>query len=167
MISQLKKQAGDTLVEVMISIAVIALAIAISYAISGKNLNVGITARERTSAVGLVQGQIERMKEAQQINAATLSGLKSAGQHFCFNTSSAVQNNSAVTPNNNNLAADTGRYNASCISGGKFYLDINYVPVNTNADPTKSSGNSFMFTARWFRLGGGTDQVVTIYYRPW
>lgn len=173
-ITRTKHQRGDTLIEVMISIAIVALAIAISYAICGKNLNVGITARERTSAVGLVQGQIERMKATQQINPSALAGLKDRTIHFCFdvnniNNTTPVTNLPGIDPVNNNLAGATGdevKYVPACTSpGGRYYIDINYVPLaGTGAT---ANGNSFVFTARWYRAGGGTDQVVTIYYRPW
>lgn len=56
------RQAGDTIVEVLIAIAVAAFAIGTSYAIANRSLQQAITSRERNEAVNVVQSQISALK---------------------------------------------------------------------------------------------------------
>jgi Tfp pilus assembly protein PilV len=166
----LKSQIGDTIVEVLISIAIVALAISISYAISGKNLNVGITARERTQALALVQGQIERMKAAHLSPDADTQVPKLSNVHFCYDDNALRHDNPpSINPDANALSTDAPNYLANCVISGKYYLDINYIDPATDPAlaPTDRYGDSFAVTARWYQIGGGTDQIVTLYYRPW
>lgn len=53
---------GDTIVEVLIAIAIAAFAIGTSYAIANRSLQQAITARERNEAINLTQNQIAALK---------------------------------------------------------------------------------------------------------
>ncbi len=53
---------GDTIVEVLIAIAVAAFAIGTSYAIANRSLQQAVTARERNEAVNILQNQINALK---------------------------------------------------------------------------------------------------------
>jgi Tfp pilus assembly protein PilV len=55
-------QSGDTIVEVLIAIAIAAFAIGTSYAIANRSLQQAITARERNQAINLSQNQISALK---------------------------------------------------------------------------------------------------------
>jgi Tfp pilus assembly protein PilE len=56
------QSAGDTIVEVLIAIAVAAFAIGTAYAIANRSLQQAITARERNEATNLIQSQIAALK---------------------------------------------------------------------------------------------------------
>lgn len=55
---------GDTLVEVMLAIVLIGGAVALAVSMANRNLNVGIDSSQRTQALALTQGQVERIRNA-------------------------------------------------------------------------------------------------------
>jgi len=57
-----QKDRGDTIVEVLIAIAVAAFAIGTAYAISNKSLQNAISARERNEAINILQSQVSDLK---------------------------------------------------------------------------------------------------------
>jgi len=57
-----KFEHGDTIVEVMLALAVIGLVLGLSYATANRALRTGRFAQEQTEAVKLAEGQIERLK---------------------------------------------------------------------------------------------------------
>jgi Tfp pilus assembly protein PilE len=61
-ISKINPSKGDTIVEVLIAIAIAAFAIGTSYAIANRSLLQAITARERNQAVNIIQSQISALK---------------------------------------------------------------------------------------------------------
>ena len=65
------RQSGDTIVEVLIVLAVLGLAIGISYSTATKSLLATRQAQENTQATQLLQGQIERLY-ALSANASTV-----------------------------------------------------------------------------------------------
>jgi len=111
---------GDTIVEVLIAIAVAAFAIGTSYAIASRSLNQAITARERNEATNIIQNQINALKLrfindqaafggtdpkydnpvigfSVRTTSATPppSGLPYTDFHFCLNEQSASPNDAA------------------------------------------------------------------------
>jgi prepilin-type N-terminal cleavage/methylation domain-containing protein len=62
MLKILKSSRGDTLIEVMISMAVIATVLGSAYAISSRSIKVGRLAQERVEAVKLLESQLETLK---------------------------------------------------------------------------------------------------------
>jgi len=88
-------QRGDTLVEVLASIAVIGVALAGGYALASHALRTGIDATQRSTALSLAQGQIEFLKNA-NINKTTdpatiASYTPTDGQSFCINDTTAAK----------------------------------------------------------------------------
>ena len=73
-------QAGDTIVEVMVSVVVAGMALGAAYAISGASLRRGIEAQERTQATRLVQSQIEYLKSANITTQLPSDGIESCYQ---------------------------------------------------------------------------------------
>jgi prepilin-type N-terminal cleavage/methylation domain-containing protein len=56
------KQRGDTLVEVLICIAIVGAVIAGAYSLASRSLQEGVSAAEHSDAVKLAEGQIEALK---------------------------------------------------------------------------------------------------------
>jgi len=63
----MRKQNGDTLIEVMIALAIIGSVIAISYATASRALRTGRAAQERTEAVKFVESQVESLNREADI----------------------------------------------------------------------------------------------------
>ena len=168
----LKPQQGDTLIEVLLSIAIISLVLAVSYAISTRALQQGVQAREHTEAMYLLQGQVETLKFREQNSTEAIFKAfeDTANNNFCLDTaanSSADANWGPVVntqPNSLQQQSSTASgYAATCIKNGKYYINITipagYFPL-TGIHPT------YLFTVSWYRIGGG-DQIdqSKIFYR--
>jgi prepilin-type N-terminal cleavage/methylation domain-containing protein len=173
------KQRGDTLIEVMIALAIVSSVIGMSYATASRALRTGRAAQERTEALKLVEGQIEILKATAPNYAVPATNIFSAGPlavtnpSFCVD-SAGVLYNEKVTPA---LAADleldpllssvsasgvpTGAevYHKKCALGQDARYKISIIRAG---DPPGQS--TFAIRARWERVGGGKDEVV-IYYK--
>src|SRR3990167_10314221 len=56
---------GDTIIEILIAMAILALVLGTAYAISTQSLRTGTSAGQRSQALGYAQSQIEFIKRAQ------------------------------------------------------------------------------------------------------
>lgn len=137
-----KAQRGDTIIEVLISIAIIALALAISYSLANRSLRTGLSANARTEAAAIAQGQLELLKNA-RYTASDLSA---------FNSSYKTSTPFCMNPNGNGKATSS-----QCLSGG-YTTTITY----------QNATNSFLLTTQWDSFNadspGGRDRLV-VYYR--
>src|SRR3989344_9077991 len=81
---------GDTIVEVLISVAILALVLATAYVAASNSLRTGTSAGQRNQALGYAQSQIEYIKGLQS-GSTSVSGFQpdndrdGIGQ-FCFDT---------------------------------------------------------------------------------
>ncbi len=187
---QLKiKHTGDTIVEVLLSIAIAGLAIGTSYAIANKSLQKAVNARERNEALNFEQAQIAALKlrfKAGQADlltfntnfgvpsngCTTIPGGQCEGPHYCLNPAATDPSN----PNWNAIANDfstyqpssiqpgSNGYNSSCQKSGAttYYLDIStfVTPKSQNS----INRTNYQVTARWDTVGGGLSQS-SIFYR--
>jgi prepilin-type N-terminal cleavage/methylation domain-containing protein len=83
------KQRGDTLVEVLFSIAIIGLFIGGAYAISNRNIQLGRQAREQIEALRFAEGQVEKIKHLISINDTSVSQT-APNNVFCIPSTTKV-----------------------------------------------------------------------------
>ena len=69
----INNQAGDTIIEVMLAIAVIGMVLGASYATATRALRTGRFAQEQTEALKLAESQIEKLKYIASTNRAPRS----------------------------------------------------------------------------------------------
>lgn len=147
---------GDTIIEVLISIAVIGLALGAGYTLSSRSFRTGVGAVERTEALALAQGQVEFLKDAQlggtmgttQAYALGLAGTNPTNPSFCFDTSSGAKNAPNLNPST---------YPAACTKiNGRYDMQITY---NT------PQANVFNIVASWPAFGGSGQDQLTLYYK--
>jgi type II secretory pathway pseudopilin PulG len=99
-LSNKQKTRGDTIVEVLMSIAIVGAVIAGAYALASRSLAEGVSASEHSQAIKLAESQIEALKSRQRdaatrrdiwtqyfapanpINPATINNLS----NFCLDT---------------------------------------------------------------------------------
>jgi prepilin-type N-terminal cleavage/methylation domain-containing protein len=137
MIGRRLLQRGDTIVEVLISIAIISLVLAGAYAASSRNTSLIEAAQEREQAQRLVEAQIENIRSHNGITGASV----------CF--VSGVEKPST----------DTGCLNQSAtFSGATYKMQITTSP----SDP-----KIYIVQAKWTSQGSkiSDDSKVTMYYR--
>lgn len=131
------RQAGDTIVEVIVVLAVLGLAISISYATANRSLQATRQAEENAQATQILQGQIEALRSYATNTSTDPNYIFRSPQTFCV----ATTGNIAEAP-------------AACLNG-IFAIAISY-----------DSANSDTFTARatWDDVtGSGKDTVVMVY----
>ncbi len=138
-------QVGDTIVEVLLALTILAMTIGTAYAISNKSTKRAQQAQERTQATRLVEGQIDRLKYLSESSGLTdITAFKQA--------------------------KDTSKQCISFIGGS-----IQAVPFNdpTNGDSCKdgvfeisftyNSNNSlFKVMVEWFSLSGSSEKENVI-----
>jgi Tfp pilus assembly protein PilV len=189
-----KHQTGDTIVEVLIAIAIAAFAIGTSYAIANRSLQQAITARERNQAVNIIQSQIAALKirytydktafqsddpaKGFVVRSTTVnppaSQLPYTDLHFCLVENSASpqdptnpwarQVNPFNTDSDANNISPSNKYNPKCVHNSG---SVNYF-VDISAQITASSQNSVNRTVYKFVLrwdqAGNSDQAQSVVY---
>lgn len=169
----MKKQQGDTLIEVMIALAIIGSVIAISYATASRALRTGRAAQERTEAVKLVESQVESLKVVAATPAKKLilfapSPSLVVEPTFCVDSATNIYTENALPADvtsddlvTNALGAPTAGqvYHFKCAVGQDARYKLSIV---RSCDATFKC--TFAVRARWERIGGGKDEV-SVYYR--
>lgn len=146
-------QAGDTLVEVMLAMAIIGLVLGGAYATASRSLRIGRQAQERGEALKQVEGQIEKIKYlAPDPNAKIFDTTTGPVSTFCIQD---VISNPATAKRSINNITDYANYPPECKKQTIYNISVTY-------DSTKD--DLFIVSAVWDRLGGGQDEV-TIRYR--
>jgi type II secretory pathway pseudopilin PulG len=152
--------AGDTIVEVLIVLAVLGLAFSISSATASRSLTQSRNAEEHSQALGILNSQIELVRTAvtKQVDV-----FQNPGVPFCMTGSgtnpfkrfdqpgnlSSIHSNAA----NDTLTAGTA-YPAECVRNGDRYF----------ASVVYESG-SFTIRVRWDGAGGLSRQQELMTYR--
>jgi prepilin-type N-terminal cleavage/methylation domain-containing protein len=182
----IRKQRGDTLIEVMIALAIIGSVIAISYATASRALRTGRAAQERTEALKLVEGQIETLKAAAAVPTTKVFGTPSPSvtdPSFCVDSTSASTGNVYTEQLTASKAADITTDNllsgalpsavpagpeyanqCSLGQGSRYKMSIVRTDQDVVVGITHYIQSTFLVRARWDRVGGGKDEVA-IYYR--
>lgn len=146
---------GDTLVEVLIALAVIVLVIAGAYNSATRSLRVTRQAQERVEAVKLAENQIEQLKSLALFAIVPSQNIFIPTPYCIVDATNTVATLSG-TPDPD-LFMDTladPPYSSNCRrSNNRFHVYIEYVAAD----------NLFTVRVRWERLGGGRDQVVMVY----
>jgi type II secretory pathway pseudopilin PulG len=161
-------QAGDTIIEVMISVAVVAAVLGVSYATANRSLRSGQQAQERGEALKLVESNLERLKYISTKDfAATTIFSQPVNSAFCIanmnSTSAMLSTISGYNPvlNSDNFAGYVSgttncRFDSTGNTGGRYNLAIVYTGAGAN--------DTFIVSARWDSLSG-TREEVKIPYR--
>lgn len=155
---------GDTIVEVIICIAVLGVVMAVAYVSTTHSLQVGTDAGNRNRAVGFAQQQIEQIKYYDQTNvlSAKLAGI-SPGQHFCYDPKLDVI-----------IALGSQQYCTVCtFTNGAVDQYIN--PGSGSCNPSDQSiysiyltydaANVFSANARWVAPNGSGFGDLSLYYK--
>lgn len=136
---------GDTIVEVLISIAILSLILGGAFVTTNNSLEGTRAAQERGNALKLIESQIEQVKNLAVTNSDTIFG-SSTPASFCISNTGTV-------------AASTS---ASCA-------------VGTDGNPTAvepvyhiaitRSGNTFTFLNVWNNIRGGSQENLQMVYK--
>lgn len=155
-------QRGDTLVEVLIAMAIVAVVLGGAYASANNSLKSTQAAKERDVALRVAEAQIERVRGFKNTSPnAPIAG------NSCLTSALAVVGNGGALPplDTDVLRGASGVYNAACVTtstGVTYSAAINDIPYHVY---NEVSGNSYTVHVRWARVGGGQNQEIILRYR--
>lgn len=92
------QEAGDTIVEVLIAIAVVGSVLGIAYSIMNRNLTIVRANQERTEATRVAQGQVEALKTLGSTTAGQ-TALAAVTTGFCINSQNEIVPLGGAAPN--------------------------------------------------------------------
>ena len=134
-------QRGDTIVEVMIAIAVVSFMLVAAYVTANKNTLINQETQERGQAMQLVTTQIEFLHS------------KSIGSNNCFDTGG----------NPVGTAAD----NTPCMVNADGTKDTSHAQPEFTLAITHGVGTTYKVQITWASLQGSTAQnSISMYYQP-
>lgn len=145
---------GDTIVEVLIAVAVLGMIIAGAYTVTNKSLQQIRQSQERNEAYNIAIANADRLNEA----VAKDASLAGAAKPNIFCIKNDLTTASASTPSTTDLAvATSSSYNIACPSFGpsgryRVYIDRDITPAN-----------NFTVYIVWDKVGGGTDRAQVSY----
>jgi prepilin-type N-terminal cleavage/methylation domain-containing protein len=156
-------QRGDTIIEVMVVLAILGLALSISYATADRSLLNARQAQESSIATELAQSQIESLiplanDPSSSANYLYIQSTTNPTTSFCISSTGNVVPFSGIYKEPN--ASDVGftGYPASCISANALYhTAINYNPT--------AAPDDFQVTVFWNDVEGQGQDSVTLDYR--
>lgn len=157
---------GDTIVEVLISIAIISTVLAGAYVTSNNSLRGSRQAQERGEGTKFAEEQLERLKELAN-NPAThdLVFATVIGDYFCIDQTLSIVAQPAVPDDAQTdmlpVAPANGGYPEACIKPlytGSF---------NYHQSIERTADNLFSIRVRWVRAGGDGNEEVKLTYRLW
>jgi type II secretory pathway pseudopilin PulG len=143
---------GDTIVEVMVVLAVLGLAVGISFATANRSLLATRAAQENSQATSYLQSQIEELRYL----APTGSGqnIFVNGQFFCVNTTTNTVVTGFSGGYNTTSLASYSNYPAGCVHSF-YHIAIAY----------SAAGDTFTLTAYWDDVQGQGQDTATLNYR--
>lgn len=144
-------QRGDTIVEVLISIAVISLVLGGAYVTTNRNLLATRAAQERTNAISLVESQLEQIKSLSATDPETLFD-PNIPVEFCIAQDRVI----------------TGSDTADCrvdTAGAPNEIEPVYNLSITRTGPDANQGYVFEVTNTWEDPSGNQDNQVQMIYR--
>lgn len=136
---------GDTIVEVLIAIAVISMILGGAFIMTNRSLQGTRDAQERVNATKLVEGQVEHLKNIAATNSTQLFGA-GVPASYCITTGGAVVDST-------NAACAVGPDGAPATNEPRFGLAI-----------TRST-NTFTIRSTWTNVRGSTQNNVEMKYR--
>lgn len=159
--SKFLDQTGDTIVEVLLAMAIVGLVLGGAFVSANHSLANSRQAQERGEALKIAESQIEQIK--QYAKDSTKKKIFDRTQNFCIDTSgNVVQFGSIIgfdpshdQPSVNDPDPRYDKYPAQCKFSKLYYVTINYRYLTDSV---------FTLDVRWDRaLVGGRDDLKMSY----
>lgn len=149
-------QTGDTIVEVLIAIAIVGTVLAGAFASSNRSLQSNSRSQERAEALRVAEQQLELLQSAVADNPVVLTGR----EDFCVANDRVLHNLDGIPPPNFQNDNYTGTYKGECnvsYSSDTFF----YYPWIELAD---EDTDTYIVRVRWDGAGG-FKQETSLSYR--
>ena len=145
-------QRGDTIVEVLIAIAVVSMVLGGAYATTNRSLQASRSAQEQGVALKLVETQIEQLKAL----ADTPGALATAPSSFCILT----------TGGGPTITGTAGAGNPCGLNGNGVTASSGDQPVYQLAI-TEPTPDTFQITNNWTNVSGGLHDNIQMTYKAY
>lgn len=152
----IRKEAGDTIIEVLISVLVVSSVLVSAFAVVNKTSQNTIQNQEHNVALKILEGQMERLKIASVDPDPSSQQMYTLNQSFCLNDSSEIKKNSPSGPPSTN----TSDYASECIVVDGDSTVPYYISIKGVGAPVKET---FTATAVWDGVTGSQDRVQIVY----
>lgn len=136
----ISKQAGDTIVEVVIAVAVVSSVLVGAFTVSSSSVRAIRDSEEHSEALQLLQGQVELLRAA--------AGTKGTLTAFSLTSPFCLDGALNHYPNTD----------SHCLANSLYQLSI-----TGPASPSSTSTSTFYLQAKWAALAGGYDYVYLTY----
>lgn len=148
-------QSGDTIVEVIIAVLIIATVLAGAFTLTNRSVRSVQDSEEHAEALQLLQGQVELLRYKASVAGALMPpNLMTLSTGFCIGTNGTIYQ--PASTNSNCLVNAQG----SSGQANSFYsLSIS----SPSSAPASGATTVFNFVATWSALGGGTNAVQLSY----
>ena len=145
-------QRGDTIVEVLLAIAIIGAVLGGAYVAANRNSMINRASQERLEAIKIAEGQLERLKAKAASDSTVFSQT-----NFCINTA-----NTLVTSTNAQCRVNSS---GNPTTGEPSYRIVITKEGDLDAGPlVPGAGAQFKVTITWAEIrGGGTDTLEMQY----
>jgi prepilin-type N-terminal cleavage/methylation domain-containing protein len=138
---------GDTIVEVLIAIAVISLVLAGAFVMTNNSLQATRDTQEHLNATNLAEGQLEQLRALPETDPTKTQTIFGAVNPAAF----CMLNGTEYTSSSTNCAVSTA--GTPTTAEPVFHLSI-----------TRAGTNTFTTAVTWFAISGhGKDNVQLIY----
>lgn len=157
------KQRGDTILEVLIAVAVLSFALATSYTMANRSVLSVRQAQERAESSKITNSQLERLKQYMSVpSQANL--IPPAGSVFCVNADgTAIDVFSGPTPPTDAQTETFTEFTASLDTTCKSSLGVEYYSYIVRG--TGSQQNTYTVHTRAFAVRGSRIEESTTVYR--
>ncbi len=148
---------GDTIVEVLICLAVLGLVLSGAYVTANRNSLANRSAQERLEAVKLAEAQIERLRTAVQANPAIVNTMTG----FCLPSDAPAL--APVSSSDGKCTVKADDMTAAPDVAPRYAMSITRVAA---IPPTVDGvvGHRYRVTATWENISGtGSDKLDTYY----
>ncbi|MCA9347874.1 hypothetical protein KC867_00530 [Candidatus Saccharibacteria bacterium] len=143
----MKSSRGDTIIEVLLSIAIISGVLGMSYAVMNRNMVTIQDNSERTVASKIIQGDIELFR---RLSFSSLSSIPaSTDSNFCIDATMTIRSVSNAT-----VLTSTSYAGGKCVDsrGTDYYKSIK-----------RSADGGYVFTVQWNSMTGNKGRVIMGY----
>lgn len=148
---------GDTILEVLISVAVLSLILTTSFTLANRSSQATRQAGERGEATKFAQSELEKLKYFLSASGNPI-GLPAPGTYFCIDTSGVIPS-PLTLPSITDLNASNSGIDAKCKHG----TESRYATF-IHRGPNPNLSNTYTVYVRWDSVTGrGVDKVDLIH----
>jgi prepilin-type N-terminal cleavage/methylation domain-containing protein len=151
-------QRGDTLVEVMIAVAILSSVLAGCYSITRRALRISQASQDRIYGLKLLEGQVEMMRTYRDLKSSGwVQGMNDAigaGAEYCFDPNDLIADPNDFKPKSSTGTNCTQLGPTEAISRYKVMNSIVKNGVETPASPV------YIFKVEWEAVNGGGEPVT-------